>query len=118
MAKQLGLECSVSPREIISDVISTYARALRNSLGSNVETLYKLMDGKAEALEFKVQPDFKYVKTPLKDMNLISDVIIAGILRGKKIIIPSGNDIIEAGDRVVVMTSGHILHDLSDIIEA
>lgn len=118
MAKKLGLECSVSPREIISDVISTYARALRNSLGSNVETLYKLMDGKAEALEFKVQPDFKYVKTPLKDMNLISDVIIAGILRGKKIIIPSGNDIIEAGDRVVVMTSGHILHDLSDIIEA
>ncbi|MBQ7836690.1 MAG: Trk system potassium transporter TrkA [Clostridia bacterium] len=118
MAKKLGLECTVSPRQIISDVISTYARALRNSLGSNVETLYKLMDGQAEALEFKVQSDFKYVKIPLKDMSLKNNVLVAGILRGKKVIIPSGNDVIEAGDRVVVMTSGYILHDLSDIIEA
>ncbi|MBR4071613.1 MAG: Trk system potassium transporter TrkA [Clostridia bacterium] len=116
MAENLGLECTVSPRMIISDVISTYARALQNSLGSNVETLYKLMDGKAEALEFKVQNDFKYVKIPLKDMELKQNILVAGIIRGKKILIPSGNDTIEAGDRVVVLAAGQRLHDLSDII--
>ncbi len=118
MAENLGLECTVSPRMIISDVISTYARALRNSLGSNVETLYKLMDGKAEALEFKVQSDFAYSKIPLKDMSLKQNTLVAGIIRKKKIMIPSGNDTIEAGDRVVVITSGHRMQDLSDIVEA
>ena len=118
MAEKLGLECTVSPRKTSSDVISTYARALRNSLGSNVETLYKLMNGKAEALEFKIKPDFKYVKIPLKDMSLKGNTLIAGIIRGKKIIIPSGNDTVEAGDKVVVMATDHRLQDLSDIIEA
>ncbi len=118
MASQLGLECTVSPKEAISDLITSYARALKNSLGSNIETLYKLMGGNAEALEFKVQSDFKYVKIPLKDMNLKRNTLIAGILRGKKVIIPSGNDTIEPGDRVIAMTAGHKLQDLSDIIEA
>ncbi len=116
MAENLGLECTVSPRKTISDVISTYARALKNSLGSNVETLYKLMGGDAEALEFKVQPDFKYIGIPLKEMALKQNTLVAGIIRGKKIIIPSGNDTIEAGDRVVVLAAGHQLQDLSDII--
>ncbi len=116
MAENLGLECTVSPRKSISDVISTYARALKNSLGSNVETLYKLMDGGAEALEFKVQSDFRYVKIPLKEMELKQNTLVAGIIRGKKIIIPSGNDTIEADDRVVVLAAGHRLQDLSDII--
>ena len=84
MAENLGLECTVSPRMTISDVISTYARALENSRGSNVETLYKLMDGAAEALEFKAQSDFKYLGIPLKDMNLRKNTLVAGIIRGKR----------------------------------
>lgn len=116
MAENLGIECVVSPRRIVSDVITTYARALRNSLGSNVETLYKLMGGKAESLEFNVQSDFNFTGIPLKDMPLKSNILIAGIIRGKKTIIPSGNDTIEVGDKVVVLAAGHRLQDLSDII--
>lgn len=117
MAEKLGLECVISPQKSASNVLSSYARALHNSIGSNVETLYKLSDGKAEVLEFRVHNDFKYVEIPLREMTLKSNVLVAGIIRGKKPIIPSGNDVIEPGDKVIVIAAGHVLCDLSDIID-
>ena len=116
MAEKLGLECVISPQKSASNVLSSYARALHNSIGSNVETLYKLSDGKAEVLEFNVRGDFKYVEIPLREMTLKPNVLIAGIIRGKKPIIPSGNDTIMPGDKVIVIAAGHVLCDLSDII--
>lgn len=117
MAEKLGLDCIVSPKKIVSNILSRYARALHNSLGSSVETLYRLMDGKAEALEFNVQPDFKYLQIPLKQMKLKPNILIAGIIRGRKTIIPSGDDEILSGDRVIVLATGQQMHDLSDIIK-
>ena len=116
MAEKIGLECIVSPQHFVSQFLSKYARALHNSIGSNVEALYKLMDGKAEALEFSVNDNFEYIDIPLKDMNIKKDILIAGIIRGRKPIIPSGDDVIMAGDRVVVIAAGKLLNDLSDII--
>ena len=116
-AEKLGLECIVSPQNAVSNILSRYARALHNSIGSNVETLYKLVEGKAEVLEFNVRPDFKYNDIPLREMKLKSNVLVAGIVRGRKPIIPSGNDMILPGDRVVVIAAGHTLCDLSDIVE-
>lgn len=117
MAEKLGLESIVSPKNIIADVIVRYARALQNSAGSKMETLYKIMDGKAEALEFIVEEDFKGVGIPLKDIKLKDNIIISGILRNKKAIIPSGDDAIMAGDSVIVIAAGQHIDDLSDIIE-
>ena len=68
LASKLGLDCIVSPKKIVSDVIVRYARALENSRGSNVETLYNIMDDKAEVLEFNVRSDFKQVNIPLRDL--------------------------------------------------
>ena len=116
MAENLGLDSIVSPKRIVSDIISRYARALQNSLGSSVETLYKLMDGRVEAVEFKVTSDFKGVKTTLKDLRLKPGVLIAGIIRGRKAMLPTGEDMILSGDRVVVIVSGKKLFDLSDIL--
>lgn len=116
MAQKLGLECIVSPRKIIADIMLSYVRALENSLGSNVETLYKLMDGKVEALEFNVQSDFKYVNIPLKDMRLKPNILIAGILRKRKALIPTGEDSICSGDKVIVISAGRPLNDLADIM--
>ena len=117
MAHNLGLDTVISPRRIVSDIVLRYARALQNSLGSNVETLYKLMDGSVEAVEFKVSADFKGVKTALKDLKLKPGILIAGIIKGRKAMIPTGEDMILSGDRVVVIVSGKKLFDLSDILE-
>ena len=116
LAEKLGLECIVSPRKIISSVLARYARALQNSMGSKVETLYKLMDDKAEALEFDVQEDFQHTGIPLMDLPLKPGILIAGILRGKKTIIPAGDDCILLGDRVIVLAAGMRLNVLSDVI--
>jgi len=115
MAQRLGLDCIISTRSVVSGMLVQYARALQNSMGSSIETLYKLMDDKAEALEFIVRPDFPMTDIPLKEMRLKPNILLVGILRGRRAIIPSGDDVILPGDRVVVLTTGHRLHDLSDI---
>ncbi len=118
MADKLGLDSIVSPKKIVSNLLARYARAIKNSQGTNsIETLYKLMDGHVEALEFNVSKDFKGLKTPLKELALKSNILIAGIIRGRKSMIPGGNDEILAGDRVVVIESGQQLLDLDDILQ-
>ena len=116
IAQGLNLDCIITPRKIIADNIVRYARALQNSMGSKIETLYTLMNGKAEAVEFVVSDDFKYTGVALKDMKIKSDVLIAGIIRQKQAIIPDGNETIMANDRVVIISAQTKLYDLSDII--
>ena len=116
MAEKLGIDSIISPKRIVSDVIIRYARALQNYVGSNVETLYKFMDGRIEALEFNVSSDFKAQQIPLKDMPIKPNVLIGGIIRKRKAFIPTGDDFIQAGDRVVVIAEGQKMNDLSDIL--
>lgn len=116
MAEKLGLDCVVTPKQIISGIISRYVRAIDNSKGSNVETLYKLMDGKVEAAEFNVAADFEYREIPLKELKLKKNILISGIIRKRKAIIPSGDDMIMAGDKVIVIAANRVLNDLSDIM--
>lgn len=117
MAERLGLDYTISTKTITSDLVLSYARALENSRGSNIETLYKIMDGKAEALEFNVKPDSSVIGTPLKDMKIKSGILIAGIIRSqKKAVIPTGNDSIQSGDKVIVLAADRRLSDLDDIL--
>ncbi|MBQ8135583.1 MAG: Trk system potassium transporter TrkA [Clostridia bacterium] len=116
MASKLGLDCIVSPQKTVADVLVQYARALENSMGSNVETLYKIMDDKAEVLEFNVSDDFKSLNIPLKDLKLRKNILIGGIIRERKAIIPTGDDKILKGDKVIIVESGIRLNDLSEIL--
>ena len=117
MAAKLGIDRIISPKEIMSDVLVRYARALENSKGSNIETLYSIMDDKAEVLEFKVSPEFRHTGVPLKDLRLRQGTLIAGIIRERKAIIPTGSDVIMEGDKVIILTEDQRLNDLSDIIK-
>ncbi len=117
MAENLGLDSIISPKKTVSNLLARYARALNNTVGSNIETLYRLMDSNIEALEFNVSSDFKGQNIPLKELSIKPDVLIAGIIRKRKAIIPSGNDSILPGDRVVCIVSGQRLTDLSDILQ-
>jgi len=116
IAEKLGLDSVISPRKAVSGLLSSYARAIENSEGSNLEALYRVFDGTAEAIEFEVKEDFRYLDVPLRDMKMKKNILIAGIIRGRRPIIPSGDETIIAGDRVVVISSGHRLGDITDII--
>ncbi len=116
LAEKLSLDCIVSPRKLVSDIIVRYARALHNSEGSNIETLYHLMDGNAEALEFRVNVGSPVIGRELKDMKFKKNTLVAGIIRDRNAIIPSGSDLIRAGDRVVVIGSSGMFRDVADIL--
>lgn len=117
MASKLGIDCIISPKEITADIVVRYARAVKNSLGSQVETLYKLLDGKAEALEFNVSSGSPLIGIPFKDLQIKPNILMAGILRGRETIIPGGNDYVLAGDKVVVLAANHRLDDLADVLK-
>lgn len=116
LAEKLGLDCVVSPQKIVADVLTRYARALNDSLQSKMETLYSLMDGDAEASEFIVLADCCWQNIPLKDLKLKDNLIIAGIIRGKETIIPSGDDYFVEGDRVIVVATQLRLYSLTDVL--
>ena len=116
MAENMGVDSVVSPKKMVGDVIVSYARALENSRGSNVETLYKIADGKAEALEFNVRADSKVIGVPLKELQIKKGILIAGIIRNRKTVIPVGDDMILAGDSVVIVAADQGLRDLDGIL--
>ncbi len=117
LAEHWGLDCVVSPKKLISDILVQYARALKNSEGSSVETLYKLMDDKVEALEFRVKNDFPMLKVPFKELKTKKNTLIAGIVRDRKLIIPTGEDMLLSGDRVIVTAANQRIDSLSDILK-
>ena len=75
------------------------------------------MGGRAEVLEFRVLEGFKETSIPVKDLKIAKGVLIAGIIRGRTALIPSGNDVIFPEDKVVIITSEKGFNSLSDIFE-
>ena len=106
-----------NPRNSASNLICRYVRAMQNSVGSKVETLYKLLSGRVEALEFRAAEGSPVCGTPLSTLRLKRNILIGSIDRGGKVIIPSGQDTIEPGDTVIVITTITGLSDLSDILD-
>ena len=106
-----------NPRNSASNLICRYVRAMQNSESSSqIETLYKLVGGKAEALEFRVSEGSKLCGIPLQELKLRENLLIGCIGRGGQIIIPSGQDTIEPGDSVIVVTCSAGLGKLEDIL--
>ena len=116
IVKPLGLDTIITPKSITSDVIIRYVRSMKGSMESNVETLYKIMDDKVEVLEFKVKSDFPQLQIPFKELETKKNTLIAGIVRDRKIIIPSGDDYLMSGDKVVVVAANQRISKLSDIL--
>ena len=114
---QLDLGSVIYPKYITADYILRYIRAMQNSIGSNVETLYHILDGKAEALEFCILENSPVVGIPLKDMQLKNNLLLGCIHRKGKVIIPRGNDSIAVGDTVIVVTTQKGLDDIQDILK-
>ena len=114
---ELNLGSIIYPRIITSDYILKYVRSTYNSKDSNVETLYKLANGKAEALEFIIKADSAVAGIPLADLHFRKNTLICCIYRNGKVIIPSGQDIMMAGDSVLVVLSGYRISDIKEILE-
>ena len=117
LVQDTGLGSIISPKDIIANQITRYVRALANSQGMAVESLYKLLGGKVEALEFTASNDgCGILHTPLMKLPLRYGVLLAAIVRDGRTIIPGGMTTIEPGDHVLVVTNVTGLTDLKNIL--
>ena len=114
----LDLGSVVYPKYMTCDYIVQYVRALQNEAGSNIKTLYRILDDRVEALEFTVHEESRATGVPLSQLHLKKNLLLCCITRGNQILIPRGGDQIQVGDNVIVVTLEHGLHDLRDIVES
>ena len=113
---QIKLESVINPKSVAGEYIARYIRAMQNSMGSNVETLYRLHEDRVEALEFRAKSTTKVAAIPLSQLNLKNDLQVICISRKGKVILPTGKDCIMPDDRVIVVTKHKGLSDLDDIV--
>ena len=104
------------PKNITAKSIIQYVRGLQNSIGSNIETLYRIIDDQAELIEFRVNQESKVTGVPLMKLNTKKNLLVCGIIRNGKIITPSGKDTIELGDAVLIVTTNKGLANINDIL--
>ncbi|MBQ7330324.1 MAG: Trk system potassium transporter TrkA [Oscillospiraceae bacterium] len=117
MLDELGINNIVSPSGIVANRIISYIRAIANTRGSNVLTLYRLVNNQVEALEFLAKKPERIYDNPLKDLSIKENCLIACIIRNNEVIIPNGNDCIQLGDNVIVVTTHKNFDDLTDIFD-
>lgn len=114
---KLDLGSVVYPRYITAEAIIAYVRAKKNSLNSNIETLYHMFDNRAEAIEFRIDEKSEITDVPLMNLKLKKELLISFIHRKGTILLPNGRDCIKVGDTVMIVTTHTGFTDIKDILE-
>ena len=112
-----GLDSTVSPKALVAQQLTGYVRALSASRGGSMESLHRLADGKAEALEFLVDEDSLLVHKPLRELRLKKNVLISAVIRDGKSLIPDGSTELLVGDHAVVVSLSGRLTALDQVLE-
>ncbi|MBD5445656.1 MAG: Trk system potassium transporter TrkA [Lachnospiraceae bacterium] len=113
----LDIGSIIYPKYLTAELILKYVRAMDNSLGSNIETLYRLNDNRTEALEFYIKEGSPVVGIPLQDLPIKPNILICAINHRGTITIPGGQSIIQVGDTVIVVTTNTGLNAIGDILK-
>ena len=114
----MGLDNVVSPKHITAEYILEYVRGLENAMGNPVKTLYRIIDDKAEAMEFIASGNVTFLDVPLRYLKMVEGVLIAAIVRRNEIIIPHGDDVIKIDDSVILISTAIQINDLNDVLES
>lgn len=117
VTKALDIGSVMSLQNITTEYIVQYVRAMQNSQGSNVETLYRIMDNKVDALEFVIGENCPICNIPLQDLHVKQDILVSCINHLGKIEIANGQSVMQEGDTVVVVTTREGLRDIMDMVE-
>ena len=107
----------IHPKDITAEYIIKFVRAKMNTLEYDIETMHRILDGKAEALEFNIRENSEVTGIPLEKLSIKQNVLIACIYRNGKVIIPRGYDEIQVGDGVIVVTTHTGFREISDILD-
>lgn len=115
--QNLGMDNIIAPKVIASAEVVGYVRAIANSSRGTMETLYKLVDGRVEGVEFIVPDKCDFIGVPIKELGIRKGVLLSSIVRKGHVIVPSGENVLEADDSILVITSGIHVNSFYDIFE-
>lgn len=115
IARSAGLESILSPKMITVSSILRVVRGYEESKDNRMVALYRFADNDAEAAEFELTKDTLYLGVPLKDLPLKPGVLLSAILHQDKVTIPTGNDTLYLGDRVIVVSHDQPISAFNDI---
>ena len=117
LSNVLKVDSIVAPKKIVASQIIRYVRAKMNKdHDSAVKTLYKIVDGEVEAVEFKVTEHFKFLHKTINEMKIKEHVLVAAIIRENEVIVPKGNTTMELNDYVIIVSRGEIMKSLNDML--
>ena len=104
IAESLALGSVVYPRDLCSNQIVRYVRAMQNQSGA-AASVHFIADGQVEAIEFTVDSETKNCGKPLKELKLKPNMLLVSITHGVNTSIPNGDSAFQNGDSIVVVTS-------------
>lgn len=114
--EKMDLGTTVYPKNITSENIIKFVRAMNNSMGSNIESMHYIIGGKAEALEFRIKENSPILGKRIDKLNLKDNLLIACITRNNRVKIPRGSDEFMVGDTVIIVTLHSGFDDIGDIL--
>ena len=114
----LDLGSIINPKETTAAYILQFVRSMQASEGSNMENLYRLAGDEVEAMEFHIKEKSNVTGVPLLKLNLKKNTLIGKIYRAGRLFTPTGQDTMEVGDHVILVTlAKNKFNDLDDILE-
>lgn len=115
--QDLNIGSVIYPKYVIAGTIIRYVRAMRECIGSEIESLYRLNNNRVEVLELIIREDSPIVGIPLQDLHLKKDVLIGCISRGGNAMIPDGRSTVEVGDTIILVTTRTGIYDIQDALK-
>lgn len=110
----MGIDSVVSPKLTTANLILRSVRARAHSQNSVVEKVHRILGGEVEVTEFTALQSAPFLNVPLSQLSIAPGVLVAVLVRDKKIIIPFGNDHIESGDTVILVSRASKIVTLED----
>lgn len=114
--KKAGIDSVINPSLITTNIILRYVRGMKNALDNSLETLYRIVNNQAEAVEFSINEQADFLDIPIKKLKLVEGVLLAVLVRKNDVIIPHGNDVLKKGDSVIIISKDKKIYSLHDIM--
>ena len=107
----------ITPKSIAVDTIMHFIRGRVNAQYSDLQAMHHLANGQIETLQFHIKEANKMTANPLSHLKLKKGILIAAIIRKGKTIFPTGEDLLEVGDKLLITTLLPNITKIYDLIE-
>lgn len=107
--KEMGVDVGLNQADILTKLIIE-----EMSLG-DMMVLLKLRRGEYSLVEEKLPPNSRLLQSPLKDLPIPEECVIAAVIRQGKVFAPRGNMMFEVGDEVLAVVSNEFLPTLKEL---